>query len=56
VGCHITPTLDEGGALNFELDRRKADATFRCEKCHIALAAAPVPASHTSATTGQAAH
>ena len=49
TGCHVTATTDDGGALNFELDRRKADPTFRCEKCHLGLGAAPVPATHWDA-------
>jgi hypothetical protein len=49
MGCHVTATLDEGGALNAELAARKADSSFRCVKCHIALATAPVPASHPEA-------
>ena len=49
MGCHVTATKDEGGALNFELDARKADPKFECAKCHIAFAAAPVPPSHTAA-------
>jgi hypothetical protein len=48
-GCHITPTTDDGGALNYELDQRQADAKFQCAKCHLSLAGKPVPASHTNA-------
>lgn len=48
-GCHITATADEGGVLNFELERRKAGSSFRCEKCHLAFGTAPVPASHLDA-------
>jgi hypothetical protein len=48
-GCHATATVDEGGILNFELDKRAADATFRCEKCHLAFGTEPVPADHAAA-------
>ncbi len=48
-GCHVTASVDEGGALNFELLQRKSDPAFRCTKCHLAYAGAPVPASHSSA-------
>jgi hypothetical protein len=49
MGCHVTATLDGGGALNFEVERRKTDPSFRCAKCHLAFGAAPVPASHVEA-------
>ena len=48
-GCHITATADEGGALNFEIQSRKADAAFACAKCHVAFARQPVPAPHAEA-------
>jgi hypothetical protein len=51
-GCHITGSVDEGGALNFEILQRASDAAFRCTKCHIAYAGAPVPASHPAALPG----
>ncbi len=47
--CHVTATSDEGGALNFEMDKRLADAKFQCVKCHITFGKLPVPASHTAA-------
>jgi hypothetical protein len=47
--CHITETSDDGGALNFEIDSRKADANFQCTKCHIAFGKMPVPDSHYKA-------
>ena len=49
AACHITATADEGGALNVEADKRKADAAFQCTKCHVAYGRAPVPESHTKA-------
>ena len=48
-GCHVTPTTDDGGALNFEIDQRKAKATFQCIKCHINEGKKPVPESHSKA-------
>jgi hypothetical protein len=50
-GCHVTATLDEGGALNFEIDQRKKDPGFVCTKCHVVFGKQGVPASHTSALT-----
>ena len=49
MGCHVTATKDEGGALNFELDARKSNPAFACSKCHIAFATAPVPPTHVAA-------
>lgn len=48
-GCHITATTDEGGALNFEVDQRKAKPAFQCTKCHVKYGTQPVPASHIDA-------
>jgi ribosomal protein L44E len=48
-GCHVTPTSDEGGALNFEIDQRKAKADFQCTKCHLIFGSQPLPASHVEA-------
>ncbi|MBI3649618.1 MAG: hypothetical protein HY231_01060 [Acidobacteria bacterium] len=48
-GCHITPTSDEGGALNFEIDQRQAKATFQCTKCHVNEGKKPLPESHSKA-------
>jgi hypothetical protein len=48
-GCHITATSDEGGALNFEMDQRKAKADFQCTKCHLVFGDQPVPANHVEA-------
>jgi hypothetical protein len=31
-GCHITQTLDDGGALNLEIDSRKERSEFRLHK------------------------
>ena len=47
--CHITATLDDGGALNYEVDARQKDAKFQCVKCHIAFGKLPVPESHIKA-------
>jgi len=48
-GCHITPTTDDGGALNSELDERKKNAAFRCTKCHLKNGSEQVPESHVAA-------
>ena len=48
-GCHITTTVDEGGALNFEVDSRKKDARFVCTKCHVTFGSEPIPDSHPQA-------
>lgn len=52
LGCHITATVDEGGALTYEIAQRKEDAGFRCTKCHLGYAASAIPASHTNAVAG----
>jgi len=48
-GCHITATSDEGGALNYEIDQRKAKADFQCTKCHLVFGKDSLPASHIEA-------
>lgn len=48
-GCHVTATLDEGGALNYEIDQKKKNPSFVCTKCHISFGKQGVPASHVSA-------
>jgi len=48
-GCHVTATLDEGGALNYEIDQRTKNSGFVCIKCHIVFGSKPVPVSHTNA-------
>lgn len=50
-GCHVTATLDDGGALNFEIDQKKKDPNFVCTKCHVVFGKQSVPASHVSALT-----
>jgi hypothetical protein len=47
--CHATPTSDDGGVLNYEMDMRAADPKFSCVKCHLAFGQLPIPASHTAA-------
>ena len=47
--CHATPTSDDGGALNYEMDKRKESAAFQCVKCHITFGKLPVPESHIRA-------
>jgi hypothetical protein len=48
-GCHITPTTDDGGALNFEIDSRRKDPNFVCSKCHIAFGKESIPENHAQA-------
>jgi hypothetical protein len=47
--CHVTSTVDEGGAVNFEIGKRADDAKFQCIKCHIVFGKLPVPKSHADA-------
>ena len=47
--CHVTPTSDDGGALNYEMDARKKSAAFQCTKCHITFGKLPIPDSHVKA-------
>lgn len=46
--CHIGESAAEG-ALNFEIEKRKADTSFQCIKCHISLGKEPIPESHLKA-------
>jgi Cytochrome c7 and related cytochrome c len=48
-GCHITPTTEDGGALNFEIDQKKRDPAFVCTKCHVRFGKEAMPESHASA-------
>ena len=52
--CHATPTSDDGGAMNYEADLRKADASFQCVKCHITFGKLPIPDSHMKAIAAAA--
>ncbi len=52
--CHATATSDDGGALNYEVDMRKADASFQCIKCHIVFGKSPIPDSHLKAIAAAA--
>jgi len=47
--CHATATAADGGALNIEMDARKANAKFQCTKCHVVFGTKPVPESHRKA-------
>lgn len=47
--CHITASSEDGGALNAELDRKKADPSFECTKCHVTYGRGPIPGTHTKA-------
>lgn len=53
--CHVTPTSDDGGALNYEIDQRKSNAAFQCVKCHITFGKLAVPKSHAEAIEAAAA-
>lgn len=48
-GCHIEATTD--GVLNFEVDKKRAGASFQCTKCHINNGAKRVPDTHISAVS-----
>ena len=48
-GCHITATTDDGGILNYEIDQKKAKATFECTKCHVTYGKQALPESHVKA-------
>ena len=48
-GCHVTATLDEGGALNFEIDSKKKDPKFTCTKCHVIFGKGVIPEDHSKA-------
>jgi len=47
--CHATPTVDDGGVLNYEADKRQKDPKFQCVKCHVTYGKMPIPASHGQA-------
>ncbi len=47
--CHVTATAADGGAVNFEIDARKANPKFECVKCHTSFGKMPIPESHTKA-------
>jgi hypothetical protein len=47
--CHATASTADGGALNFEMEKRAADVKFRCTKCHVVFGSLPVPKSHIDA-------
>jgi len=53
--CHATPTSDDGGALNYEMDKRKESAAFQCVKCHLTYGKQAVPNSHIDAIKAAAA-
>jgi len=54
-GCHVTATVDDGGILNYEIDKRKTDNNFLCSKCHLSFGSHPLPASHIEAVRKAAA-
>jgi hypothetical protein len=52
--CHATPTSDDGGAMNFEVDSRNKDPKFTCTKCHVTFGKQAIPTSHTKAVADAA--
>jgi hypothetical protein len=48
-GCHVTATLDDGGILNYEIDKRKTNPGFVCTKCHVGFGKRAIPESHEQA-------
>jgi hypothetical protein len=48
-GCHVTAMADDGGALNYEIDQRKAKTDFQCTKCHLTFGEQALPTSHLEA-------
>ena len=47
--CHVTATVDDGGAVNYEVAERKKASSFECTKCHVIFGRQPVPQSHIQA-------
>jgi hypothetical protein len=47
--CHVTATVADGGALNYEADQRQKNPSFQCVKCHVAYGKLPIPKSHLDA-------
>jgi len=45
-GCHVTATADDGGILNFEIDQKKASASFVCPKCQVRRGKQAIPDGH----------
>jgi hypothetical protein len=52
--CHITATTEDGGALNFEVEQRRANSAYQCTKCHLSFGKEPVPKSHLDAIAATA--
>lgn len=49
TGCHIEATTE--GVLNFEVEKKKADPSFECTKCHINNGKKQAPITHINAVT-----
>ncbi len=47
TGCHIEATTE--GILNLELEKKKANPSFQCTKCHINNGRNPAPETHIKA-------
>lgn len=52
--CHVTATSDDGGALNYEMDKRTENAAFQCVKCHITFGKMAIPKTHFDAVAAAA--
>jgi hypothetical protein len=52
--CHATATSDDGGAINYEIDMRKANSAYQCVKCHVVFGKSPIPESHLKAVAAAA--
>ena len=52
--CHATATVDDGGAINIEIEERRKNARFECSKCHVTFGKQPVPDSHIKALAAAA--
>jgi len=49
TGCHIEATTE--GVLNLEVEKKKADPSFECTKCHINNGKKQAPITHINAVT-----
>jgi hypothetical protein len=53
TGCHIKPSVPKK-VLNQEMDKKNADSTFQCTKCHVnfgRISKEQIPKSHTDAVS-----
>ena len=47
TGCHIESSSE--GVLNLAVEKKRADPTFQCTKCHLDNGGRPLPESHVKA-------